>query len=184
MKNLPSIALGLVCGLLAAGLIILVSSPPRGVPVALSPRPTAAPLMVHVAGAVEAPGVYEMPLNSRIQDAIQKAGGSLPDANINALNLADKVIDGQKIIVPVIGEDTAKTSSSASKPDEPTGLINLNTASQSELETLPGIGPAKATAIIDFRNTNGPFQNLEDLMQIPGIGANICEDIKDLIIIQ
>lgn len=183
MKNLPSIALGLVCGLLAAGLILLVSSPPRGVPIALSPKPTIAPMIVHVSGAVVAPGVYEIPLNSRVHHAIQMAGGSLPNANLQAINLADKVIDGQKIIVPALEDTIGKTASSSPKPAEQSSPININTANQSELETLPGIGPAKAAAIIEYRTTNGPFQSLEDLMQIPGIGSNICEEIKDLIII-
>lgn len=185
MKKLQFILFGVVCGLLASGLVLLISSPPRGVPITLSPPPTPSPLMVDVAGAVKEPGVYELPVGSRLQDAIQLAGGLLPDADSTAVNMAEKVIDGQKVIIPQIGEKVATRSESpATTSPTISQPLNINTASQTELESLPGIGPAKASAIIEYRTTNGPFASLEDLLEVSGIGEKICADIKELIVIQ
>jgi competence protein ComEA len=187
MKKWHLIIFGVACGLLASGLILLIASPPRGAPVTLLPQPTPSPLLVYVTGAVEKPGVYELPLNSRLQNAIELAGGLMPDADITAINMAEKVNDGQKIFVPLVGEITDPSPSASEKSGAaaaaPSGPININTANAEELDTLPGIGPAKAAAIIEFRNANGPFESLEDLLEVPGIGEKICEDIQDLITI-
>lgn len=185
-KTIGILLFGIACGLLASGLILLVSSQPRGVPITLLPQPTASPLYVHVTGEVKAPGVYEVSNGAHVQDAIQLAGGFLPDADPNALNLAERIIDGQKIVVPRAGQEPLPLPDHAApEKAQPvwTGPLRINTATQTELESLPGIGPAKAAAIIEHRTTHGPFQSLEDLQQVPGIGEKICEQIKDLIIL-
>ena len=190
MEKLKYILFGLACGLLASALILLISTPPRGVPIQLAPPPTPSPLMVDISGAVNDPGVYELSLDSRVQDAIKIAGGLLPDANSSAVNMAARVMDGQKIIIPLEGEEIPVTKSSP--VDELTGQslitdtqpININTATQEELETLPGIGPSKAAAIIEYRSTNGAFTTFEDILEVTGIGEKTLEGFKDLIFIQ
>jgi competence protein ComEA len=190
MEKLKYVLFGLACGLLASALILLISTPPRGVPIQLAPPPTPSPLFVDVSGAVHEPGVYELALDARVQDAVQLAGGLLPDANESAVNMAAKVMDGQKIIIPLEGEQLPAIKSnpleelsvSASVSDiQP---ININTATQEELETLPGIGPSKAAAIIEYRSTNGPFNSLEDILEVSGIGEKTLDGFKDLIVIQ
>jgi competence protein ComEA len=190
MEKLKYILFGLACGLLASALILLISSPPRGVPIQLVPPPTPSPLMIDISGAVAAPGVYQVSLDARVQDAVQLAGGLLPEANVSAVNMAARVMDGQKIIIPVVGEEVPLTKSSSM--EEITGKasiedlqpININTATQEELETLPGIGPSKAAAIIDYRSTNGPFTTVEDILQVTGIGEKTLQGFIDLIFIQ
>lgn len=190
MEKLKYILFGLACGVLASGLILLISTPPRGVPIQLAQPPTPSPLMVDITGAVIAPDVYEVPRDARVQEVVQMAGGFLPDADTTSVNIAAKVMDGQKLIIPLEGEEIVITRSnpleemaeSASAADiQP---ININTATQEDLEKLPAIGPSKATAIIDYRSTNGPFATLEDILEVSGIGEKTLAGFKDLIIIQ
>ena len=177
------ISLGILIGLVAAGLLLLIASPPRGEVIRLSPPPTALPLVVDVRGAVSQPGVYELPLGSRLQDALQAAGGALPGADLGGLNLAAPLDDGAAIRVPLQGEAQSPPSRSGSVtiPEAPGGLININTASQEELESLPGIGPVLAQQVIEYREANGPFPSIEAIENVPGIGPGIFQKIKDLI---
>ncbi len=190
MDKLKYILFGLTCGLLASALILLISSPPRGVPIQLAQPPTPSPLMVDISGAVKAPGVYELNLDSRMQDVVQMAGGLLPDANASAVNMAARLMDGQKIIIPQIGEEISNTksspmeNSSSAVSSADTNPININTASQDELETLPGIGPSKAAAIIEYRSIHGPFTTYEDILGVTGIGEKTLDGFKDWIVIQ
>lgn len=144
------------------------------------PAPRGPRIAVHVAGAVTRPGVYELPETARIQDALDAAGGALPEADVDQLNLAERVADGEKVRVPLIGEQPEisgvasgqGTDSGAPLPSEaiPPGLVNINTASAAELEALPGVGPSTAQAIVDERASNGPFATPDDLMRVSGIG--------------
>lgn|GEM_PF-465953 len=136
-------------------------------------------VVVHVAGSVERPGVYELGGGSRVDDAVAFAGGPTEDADVDALNLASVLSDGARIYVPEIGEevDASTLVSGGASPivvgavdDEPKGPVDLNAASSVELETLPGIGPATAFAIITEREANGPFAGVADLERVPGIG--------------
>ena len=179
------IAFGVVVGLLAAGLILLVSQSPQGEAITLLPPPTPAPIVVHVAGAVMQPGVYTLPAGSRVQDAIQAAGGFLPEANQQALNLAAFLEDGSRVSIPTIAPTPlpANQVTPGAKTPTPdiTYPINLNTATQAELESLPEIGPITAQKIIEYREKNGPFQKIEDILNVPGIGQKTFEEIKALI---
>ncbi|MDD2360007.1 MAG: ComEA family DNA-binding protein [Syntrophaceticus schinkii] len=143
-------------------------------------------LGVHVAGAVNKPGVYQLGQGARVEDAVSRAD-PLPDADLNHLNLARRVVDGEKIYVPREGE--VQTSSDGSGVEstasavESGGKININTASAAELDTLPGIGPVLAQRIIDYRTTHGQFRSVADLQKVSGIGSRRYEQLKDLITI-
>ena len=190
MEKLKYILFGLACGVLASGLVLLISTPPRGIPVQLAPPPTPSPLLVDISGAVTDPGVYELPREARMQDAIQMAGGFLLDADTDAVNLAARVMDGQKIIIPQQGEPVSEFKSSpvndVADPASASDIqpININTATQEELETLPGIGPSKAQAILVYREENGAFKTIEDILEVPGIGEKTLAGFLDMIIIQ
>ncbi|MGG1686308.1 helix-hairpin-helix domain-containing protein [Pseudalkalibacillus sp. NRS-1564] len=142
-------------------------------------------VLVDVKGAVVAPGVYEINSNGRVKDVIKKAGGFLEDADQVQLNLASKVVDEMVIYVPIVGEVTSSSVSSVSeKPSVESQLVSINSADLNELQKLPGIGPAKAEAIVQFREDNGSFTAIEELMNISGIGEKTFEKLKDLITVQ
>lgn len=134
-------------------------------------------LMVHVSGAVSKPGVYALAQGSRVFEAVEAAGGVLPDGDAHALNLAEPVYDGRKISVP-FGKATEMAANA-----EGDGRVNINTASAADLEKLPGIGPAKAAAIITYREKNGPFRHVDDLTAVPGIGAKTVESLLEQVTI-
>jgi competence protein ComEA len=141
--------------------------------------------LVHVAGAVAAPGLYHLPAGARVADAITAAGGPAPAAEVDRLNLAAKVADGQRIAVPRRGEpaETAPIESGGAGPSgsggEPAGPVDLNTATAAQLETLPGVGPATAARIIDQRTRQGGFKSVRDLLRVPGIGERRFAELKD-----
>lgn len=174
----------MVFGLLAAGLLWLVGSPPRGEPVRLVSPPSPSPLIVQVSGAVAQPGVYHLPPGSRLSDAIQAAGGVLPSANALALNLAATVEDGQAVRVPTAAPSptvvlVTATPQATRTPYSP--FININTANQEQLESLPGIGPVLAQRIIAYREKHGNFATIEDVKKVYGVSAETFEMIKDFI---
>ena len=146
---------------------------------------------VDVDGAVASPGVYRLKDGARVAQAIDAAGGLTPEADVTGLNRASKVTDGQKIYVPKVGEQQAVAAGGgadggavvASGTNDTAGLININTASAAELQTLSGIGPSMAQSIIDERTKNGPFASVDDLMRVSGIGEKKLAKIKDCICI-
>jgi len=137
--------------------------------------------MVDVKGEVSKPGVYEMPADSRVNDVIQKAGGFTNEADETQVNLAQRVHDEMIIVILKTGEEgeTAGISSTA----EHEGKVRINVADQAEIETLSGIGPAKAETIIQYREEHGLFQTAEDLLDISGIGQKTLDNIIDDIIL-
>jgi competence protein ComEA len=191
MKNALYVLLGVMAGFVLAGVLVFVSRAPEGEPIILEPAPTKAPLAVHVIGAVPRPGLYEFAEGARVQDAIDAAGGLLASANVDALNLAELLVDGQQLNIPYQVDaaptevsDTVVLPSSAEEPtpDPDVVLVNINTATLEELDTLPGIGPTTAQKIIDYR-TNTPFSTIEDIMKVSGIGPSIFENMKLLIVV-
>ena len=139
-------------------------------------------LFVDIGGAVEKPGVYQVPKDTRLFEVIEMAGGLTGDADTDHVNRASFVEDGQKIIIPVKGSEIPEDFSSAAtiSPAEDNGLININTASADELKTLSGIGDVMAERIIEYRSSNA-FKSKEDIMSVTGIGNKIYEKIKDRI---
>lgn len=141
---------------------------------------TASLIMVHICGMVNMPGVYEVEEGSRVYEVVELAGGFAPGAAESYLNLAETVADGQKLVVPSLEEaDSDRYGQAVSAGD--TGLVNINTADKEELMTLPGIGEAKALAIIAWRTEHGSFQSTEEIMQVSGIKESAYEKIKLLI---
>ena len=148
---------------------------------------------VHICGAVVSPGVVEVAVDSRVEDALLAAGGFREDAAIDYVNLAAKVEDGQQVYFPTREEAEALTSENGgliasgaegslqNRIHEQSGKVNINTADVALLCTLPGIGEARAQDIIDYREANGAFQNVEDIMQVPGIKQNAYEKLRDKI---
>ncbi len=139
----------------------------------------AAPLVVHVAGAVASPGVRRLPPGSRVIDAVEAAGGLRADADTDRVNLAAELVDGTQVYVPAVGEPVPPGASGSS--GEASGPIDLNTADATALETLPGVGPATAAAIIDHRERNGPFTSVDGLLDVRGIGEAKLAQIRDLV---
>ncbi|HEY0362509.1 MAG TPA: ComEA family DNA-binding protein [Solirubrobacteraceae bacterium] len=140
--------------------------------VRLEPRPATFAL-VHVAGAVRTPGVYRLRDGERVQDAVRRAGGPRAGADLNAINLAAKVADGQQVVVPRRGAAGAAAVSGAGggEPGGPSQApVSLNTATAEQLDTLDGVGPATASKILEYRRQHGGFRSIDDLGEIPGIG--------------
>jgi competence protein ComEA len=150
-------------------------------------------VVVHVAGAVVEPGVVELAADARVIDALEAVGGALPDADVDRLNLAAKLVDGQRVLVQRVGDPPAPPDPTSSvSPDQSTGgdvtgtsipaaPINLNSATLADLEELPGIGPVLAQAIIDERTRRGGFESVNELLDVSGIGDARFADIQDLV---
>ena len=147
-------------------------------------------VVVHVAGAVVSPGVRRLPPGSRVTDALDAAGGALPDADLPRVNLAAPLVDGQQVYVPRPGEEVPAAAGSGLPgggggagnggvvPGTP---VDLNTATPEQLDTLPGVGPATAAAIIAHREQHGPFTSVDQLLDVRGIGEAKLEQLRDLV---
>ena len=154
-------------------------SPPSAPPVTVT---------VHVAGQVASPGVYAVPSGGRVADAVVAAGGTSAEADLEALNLAARVSDGERIHVPKKGETpptvvgpTAPAPGGAGKGAAPTGLVDLNTATAEQLDALPGVGPATSKAILAYRTSHGRFRSVTELLEVPGIGPAKLEALRPMV---
>ena len=169
-----------------------IEKPPSNEPKARQPLEVQPPkVVVHVAGAVQSPGVYQLSIGARINDAVKLAGGATDEADLHILNLAAKVSDGEQIFVPsklseTVSAPSSSVPSSAPTPQSPTGRllpttkrpINLNTATSTQLQTVPKIGPVLAQRIIDYRRMHGRFSTVDDLIKVNGIGKKTLEAIR------
>ena len=176
MKTFINTIMGILIGLLLAGAIWNTTRQPRGEPVQLRPPPTLVPISVHITGSVVLPGVYDLPEGSRVSDAIAAAGGFLPIADQEQVNLAAIVEDGAKITI----NKRSYYDTSGSGSDR----VDINTATLDQLDTLPGIGPSTAQAIIDYRRQFGNFLRTDALTNVSGIGPATYDRIKDLITVE
>ena len=199
-ERLAALSRGELVGLVALLAVTLggaglwyVRSLPRPVEVAELPGPGDAPLpasspgpspevviLVDVAGWVRRPGVYEFDEGARVIDAIDAAGGARSGALLESLNLAAPLADGIQILVPREGE-TVPPPASGGAVAGVAGLINVNTATPTELEELPGVGEVIAQAIVDYRTENGPFASVDQLLDVSGIGDATLENIRELV---
>ena len=189
-----------VIGVAIGGTWLLKGSPGRAedqLPFAAhSTLPTAAPgtavetttsaapsVVVYVAGAVAAPGVYSLAPLSRVTDAMSAAGGALATADLNVVNLAAAVHDGERIYVPIVGEVVPAVLAGDPVADAtvPEGPVNVNTATADQLDVLPGVGPTTAAAIVAHREQHGPFQTIDQLGDVHGIGPAKLEALRGLV---
>jgi competence protein ComEA len=157
--------------------IVLPSVTPLPSPQATS---TPQPLRVYVSGAVRRPDVYELVPNSIVKDALLAAGGAAEDADLDAVNLALPLADGQQIYIPRLGEENPPAPVPADRPASP-AKVNINVADAALLESLPGIGPSLAQRIVEYRQANGRFAQIEDVMEVSGIGPATFAKIQELI---
>ena len=140
-------------------------------------------ITVDVKGAVKSPGIYDLPVGSRVNDAVQKAGGLTEQADSKSLNLAQKVSDEALVYVPTKGEELASQQAGSGAPSSTSKekKVNLNKASLEELKQVKGLGGKRAQDIIDHRETNGKFKSVEELNKVSGIGAKTIEKLKDYV---
>jgi competence protein ComEA len=183
---LAAVAAGFVwyrAGLSSRGADVAGALPPP-VEAAASPSSTTTTgvVVVHVAGAVLRPGLYRLPTGSRVADALEMAGGPRPRADLDRLNLAARLIDGQRVAVARRGEPAPPGPVDAGPVADgtpPGGPVDLNTAGAAELETLPGVGPATARKILEERSRRGGFRSVRDLLGVPGIGERRFAELRD-----
>ncbi|MFN2556222.1 MAG: helix-hairpin-helix domain-containing protein [Nitriliruptorales bacterium] len=190
----PAEVLGLAL-LLAGGALVTAlvwslgdpqSAPPPPLPMPQESPSAEVEIAVHVAGAVKRPGLVRLPRGARVADALEAAGGTTPEAVLDALNLARQLSDGDQVVVPVAGAappaipaaGAATTGTGARRPD---GRLDLNRASADELEELPGIGEVLAARIVEWRQEHGPFTSVGQLREVPGIGERIFQNLADLL---
>lgn len=170
--------------LIAVALVALVVlSRPRMSPASPAPLatavPTPSPITVSVQGEVRSPGLYTLPPSSRAADAVKAAGGPTERADLTRVNLAAVLADGSQLVVRAVPA-SAPTSRRAARPTPEMPLpLDLNSATEAQLDALPGIGPTKARAIIEYRKRHGPFKRAEEIQQVKGIGPAIWEQIRD-----
>ena len=156
-------------------------APPSGAaasPVA-SASSAANTIVVDVVGAVHKPGVYDFPQGARVMDAVRAAGGLLPDAEAQAINLARPLVDGEQIVVPKKGEGPVGAAGASAQ--QPGGKLNINSATEADFDGLPGIGPVLAQKIVAYRDQHGPFHTIQDLMKVSGVGPKKFDSLQDLI---
>ena len=132
-------------------------------------------LVVHVTGEVRNPGVIDIPEGARVYEAVEKAGGFTAEAQSQSVNLARFLVDGEHLFIPAIGDDQAAAAAGS-------GRVSLSLASPGELETLPGVGPAIAARIIAWREANGPFRHVDDVLAVSGIGPATLEGFRDQVV--
>ncbi|MCP5027029.1 MAG: ComEA family DNA-binding protein [Actinomycetia bacterium] len=179
----PLAAAGLVALAVGASLLLRPrpDAPELRIPMAapaVAPTTTAPAVIVHVAGAVHRPGIIRLEGGARLSDAVAAAGGPLAAADLDRVNLAAPLTDGAHYYLPLIGEAGTVVLDAVNAPGTPGGLVDLNRAGPAELETLTGIGPALADAIVKHRDRSGPFAQVDDLLAVSGIGPAKLERIR------
>ncbi len=178
------LAVGAFATLVAGAVLWFAGDSSQGEVTIVLPTPTSqapAELKVYLSGAVRKPGVYLMAAGDRVIDAVEAAGGATEDAALESVNLAGRLKDEDHWHIPAVGEETAYTPAVAS--DGP-AVLDLNTATAEQLMSLPGIGEAKAAAIVSYREDIGRFDDVEDLLEVRGVGDAIVEGLRDLVVIR
>lgn len=152
-------------------------------PLVATSTTVATTVVVYVTGAVTRAGVYTLPAAARVADALTAAGGAGPGADLDVVNLAEALHDGERIFVPAVGQSIPTVITAAPPPAEtvPAGPVNINTATADQLDVLPGVGPATAAAIISYRDQHGPFVSVDDLGDVRGIGPAKLDALRGLV---
>jgi competence protein ComEA len=184
MRGRAPILAGLVLAAIAIGAVMGRSEPAMPTSSSLATEASAATalesLVVHVSGMVLQPGVVHVPPGAIVADAVAAAGGLMTGASVDHINLAAPLSTGEHIVVPGV-DDGAATASGAVGGGDTGGLVSINSATAAELEALPGVGPVLAERIVTFRSQNGPFDVVEDLLEVSGIGEAKLAALRDLV---
>ncbi|HTE04182.1 MAG TPA: ComEA family DNA-binding protein [bacterium] len=168
------VALAIAAAVVAGGLLLVLRRPSPPVRFVEPPLPTE--LVVQVDGEVARPGLYRVTRGSRVEDAIQGAGGATAQADLSAVNRARMLRDGDRVTVPAL----LPASPAGGSPGR---VLDINTATAADLEALPGIGPVLAGRIVAYRSRHGPFQRLEELLQVEGIGPRLLQQLRSAVIV-
>ena len=179
-----------VAVVLVGGRVLRPAAPRGAAPPLIRGRARTAPaaaragavLVVDVAGAVRRAGLYRLPQGSRIADAVARAGGATARAELDLVNLAAPLADGEQVLVPSRAGAAAGPATAGSGPPSPTAPVDLNSATVEQLDALPGIGPVTAQKIVDYRQAHGPFRSVDELDAIPGIGPARIENLRGLVV--
>ena len=154
-------------------------------PIVIEDAAATLPVVVEVRGEVEAPGVYELSPGARLQDAVAAAGGLTEEADLSTVNLARRLRDGELVVILAIpatgGTPVTRLTSGAASTVDPGATININTGTAEELEALPGVGDVTAARIIAYREENGPFRSVDDLIHVQGISNRTIDLFRDLV---
>jgi competence protein ComEA len=189
-RHLLAAAVALVLLLLAAHLLLPAGTttpaaplpPPSGLGAGASEAPRAR-VVVDVVGAVRQPGLYRLEQGSRIADAVARAGGAIPKADLAQVNLAAPLADGEQVVVPKRGAPgTMPGAAGSSTGAGTTAPVQLSTATLEQLDSLPGVGPATAQKILDYRAKHGAFSSVDELDAVPGIGPKRLDQLRDLVV--
>lgn len=147
--------------------------------IVIQTQPELGTIQVAIDGAVESPGLYELPIGSRVHDLLEASGGYLSSSDLSAINQAALLVDGQRVYVPP--RETAQTARLGATPD--VLRVDVNSAAVEEFDQIPGIGPVKAAAIVEYRNMHGPFQTIEELLLVDGISESLLAGIRQYLVI-
>lgn len=181
-----AIVLGaIIIGVVAVGAVLLVYDDLSAPPIIIADPDPGRLIAVEIAGAVATPGVYELPAEARVVDVVGAAGGTTADADLGSVNLARRVRDEDRLVIPS-RQPAPPTSTTTTTSDEPgpttaagqPNLVNINTASVAELDGLPGIGPAIAQRVVDYRTEQGPFQTVDELARVNGISSAMVDELR------
>jgi competence protein ComEA len=180
-----SLALILLLGRFVLGAGTTTPAAPLPPPPATGAGVTGLPssrVVVDVVGAVRRPGLYRLGQGSRIADALARAGGATAKADLNQVNLAAPLADGEQVVVPKHGAPAVAVGGSAATPGAPAAPVQLSTATLEQLDTLPGVGPATAQKILDYREKHGAFSSVDELDAVSGIGPKRLDQLRDLVV--
>lgn len=159
-------------------LLPMATAEMASVPEVVAATVAPADVVVHAAGAVRLAGLFVLPAGSRVDDLIAAAGGAEPGADLDRVNLASPLSDGMRVFIPLVGEAVPGEVAGDMGGDDQTGPVDINTADAAQLESLPGIGPATATAVVEHRTRTGAFRSVEDLLEVRGIGPAKLEQLR------
>ncbi|MFY9578407.1 MAG: helix-hairpin-helix domain-containing protein [Gaiellaceae bacterium] len=181
-RQIAIAAVAILVVLVLGSRLLLRAEAPAAPPIPTAAATTTAAaqslLVVDVVGAVRRPGLYRLPSGARVADAVSRAGGVTPKAQVELVNLAAPIADGEQIVVPRRGSATIAGSGAAGAASGP---VHLNTATLEQLDALPGVGPVTAQKILDYRQQHGAFGSVEELDAVPGIGPARLEQLKELV---